>query len=68
MKRGYKVSMGGSFFAGSRSGGNAQRKNGRGNQQIDLDTDDEDNLQPQPMNRTPNHNNNNNNAKNNQGC
>jgi hypothetical protein len=48
LKKGYKVSIGGSFFARSGSGSKTQRQNGRGNQQIDQDTDDnKDDLQPQ---------------------
>jgi hypothetical protein len=48
MKRGYKVSIGGSFFAGSGGGGKTQTQNERDNQQINQDTDDNDDLQPQP--------------------
>jgi hypothetical protein len=49
MKRGYEVSIGASFFAGSGGGSKTERHNGRGNQQSDQDTDDNDEeTQPQP--------------------
>jgi hypothetical protein len=40
MKRGYKVSIGGSFFAGSDGGARMGMQDGRGNQQDDPDTED----------------------------
>jgi hypothetical protein len=43
MKRGYQVSIGGSFFAGSGGGPKMGKQDGRGNQQYDQDTDDADN-------------------------
>jgi hypothetical protein len=52
MKRGYKVSIGESFFAGSGGGSKTERQNGRGNQQSDQDTDDDDE-QPQPQSDMP---------------
>jgi hypothetical protein len=48
MKRGYKLSIGGSFFAGSGGGSKTGKQNGRGNQQNDQDTDDNDE-EPQPQ-------------------
>jgi hypothetical protein len=48
MKIGYKICMGGSFFAGNGGGGKTQRQNKRGNQQINQDTEDNNNCQPQP--------------------
>jgi hypothetical protein len=47
MKRGYEVSIGGSFFAGSGGGAKMGKQDGRGNQQDDTDTDD-DQGEPQP--------------------
>jgi hypothetical protein len=48
MKRGYEVSIGGSFFAGSGGGSKTGKQNGRANQQNDQDTDDND-KEPQPQ-------------------
>jgi hypothetical protein len=48
MKRGYKVSIRGSFFAGSEGGAKTGKQDGRGNQQYNQDTDDND-KEPQPQ-------------------
>jgi hypothetical protein len=63
MKRGYKVSIGRSFFEGGGGGGNAPRQNGQGGQEINptRTTTCNHNL----THRTPNHHNN---ATNNPGC
>jgi hypothetical protein len=47
MKKGYEVSIGRSFFAGSGGGAKMGKQDGRGNQQDDTDTDD-DQGEPQP--------------------
>jgi hypothetical protein len=63
MKRGYEVSIGGSFFAGS--GGSAQmgQQDGTGNQHDNPETDDKKGARNQNRTRTHNPNN-----ENNQGC
>jgi hypothetical protein len=48
MKRGYKVSIGGSFFAGSGDSAKMGKQDGRGNQQYDPDTDINEG-EPQPQ-------------------
>jgi hypothetical protein len=48
MKRGYKLSIGGSFFAGSIGGSKTGKQNRIDNQQYKQDTDD-DNEKPQPQ-------------------
>jgi hypothetical protein len=48
MKRGYKVSIGGSFFSGSGGSAKMGKQDGRGNQHYDRDTDDNEG-EPQPQ-------------------